>query len=877
MPKGLFIGLGGAGVKTVARLKALLFQGAYGSDKEALDADCSFIFYDTDEESRNYVQRDVHLQKMMGRYPVIDPHEYVDAGSVNPCHMFNSVLQSTEHDDRSRRMLEWATDPSVQGLPDRHLAYGAGARRMMGRFAFFGAREELEERIREGIQNDCEPIWVFSSCCGGTGSSAVLDVLYLVDRLDREITGFSRPSVRLVMFMPKSYIEHAPHQEVFYHNSYATLWELNEFRVDYELKGDGKKFGAFAALPDEPGWEDLGPWNVCKYVMAIDTESQRGNVIGLDEMYANTAELCYQMYNSTVGELLENDFYYGPEVGHPRESQNDPFKWSRFVLGAGFRSIVKADDFLKDYLRVRFRYDLYGYGLQGVQFETVWPDPADRKEVAGRFADDYIFKHLVNIRNHELSSKESLYGCYMKAFDSIQTPFDMDIPSKGKWEDVSDSFVMECKKKARDLSDAFTFPSGGSLSISSWLRRIQKSVKEGVEKSILEYGLNYTYALIEWTNKYLRESDDAEFRGSYLKTLEKEIRDIVKEGISFKHVFQRKKYRALLANGMEEYRRATAMSLAMDHIRVILEDITRSDNGLLDRIREGGGCMGILNIINEFSMLFSIEGECPYKELASVFKKTKGDACFDYFPHVYDFVDEGGDWRSGHVFELLYNRVIPKDMNSKTPALSDIIDRIKHRLPEGESFFSDLILGDFRKVFPRRVQAFKHAVDQFIEDEIIGDLQIQSWLHEPLESAFIQSFFNEDEMRNYLRDFLSLNRCPVFYPCSEESLFYHQVEPRFLLCGDGDWFVREMGYAYNANMQYENRPGQHRFTLIRFEVGHDFYDYKYFPMLKDSYERAVDMIKSQGSGCHIHKYFVIRDLEKAYRILSAQLSSDPEF
>ena len=86
-----------------------------------------------------------------------------------------------------------------------------------------------------------------------------------------------------------------------------------------------------------------------------------------------------------------------------------------------------------------------------------------------------------------------------------------------------------------------------------------------------------------------------------------------------------------------------------------------------------------------------------------------------------------------------------------------------------------------------------------------------------------------------------------------------------------------MGYAYNANMQYENRPGQHRFTLIRFEVGHDFYDYKYFPMLKDSYERAVDMIKSQGSGCHIHKYFVIRDLEKAYRILSAQLSSDPEF
>ena len=61
MPKGIFIGLGGAGVATVARLKALLLQRTYGGNMEAMSQDCSFIFYDTDSYLKDLILESIRL------------------------------------------------------------------------------------------------------------------------------------------------------------------------------------------------------------------------------------------------------------------------------------------------------------------------------------------------------------------------------------------------------------------------------------------------------------------------------------------------------------------------------------------------------------------------------------------------------------------------------------------------------------------------------------------------------------------------------------------------------------------------------------------------------------------------------------------------
>jgi len=215
MPKGLFVGLGGAGITTVARLKALLFQRAYGSDKRAMDEDCSFIFYDTDKMSIRNALSDAELQRMMGGYPVIDlGNEFIDAGCTSPYNMYLRAKQASDSDEIAQRMLEWAIGPNVEGhfcFPQKKLDEGAGADRMAGRMGFLFKRCEFEEKIRSGLIKFGQPlfaeggnlevehpsIWVFSSSNGGTSSSALLDVLYLIDRLYKHVINNVDPYLRL--------------------------------------------------------------------------------------------------------------------------------------------------------------------------------------------------------------------------------------------------------------------------------------------------------------------------------------------------------------------------------------------------------------------------------------------------------------------------------------------------------------------------------------------------------------------------------------------------------------------------------------------------------------------------------------------------------
>ena len=116
MRKGLFIGLGGSGIATVARLKAQLFQCAYNYDKSAMDAGCTFIFYDNDEKAIEDIIQNPELQKMMDNCPVIDRNkEYISAREVSPMNAYCVARNADASDANSQRLLEWAIDPTVPG------------------------------------------------------------------------------------------------------------------------------------------------------------------------------------------------------------------------------------------------------------------------------------------------------------------------------------------------------------------------------------------------------------------------------------------------------------------------------------------------------------------------------------------------------------------------------------------------------------------------------------------------------------------------------------------------------------------------------------------------------------------------------------------
>ena len=196
MRKGLFIGLGGSGTETVAHIKAKLSQHIGQAD---LITDCSFLCIDTDKEILDKVNKTPGLRDILGKT------DFFDLGETNPYLVFQSVSGIADTEERET-FSRWAYKP--QNWPNRALNQGAKAERQYGRSAIFKnyaaittrignkiqglnimqndeivkkLSEKDEEERKAEIQAIAPMIWIFSSSCGGTGSSLLLDILYLVE------------------------------------------------------------------------------------------------------------------------------------------------------------------------------------------------------------------------------------------------------------------------------------------------------------------------------------------------------------------------------------------------------------------------------------------------------------------------------------------------------------------------------------------------------------------------------------------------------------------------------------------------------------------------------------------------------------------------
>lgn len=895
MPKGIFIGLGDAGAVTVAKLKALLFQRVYGSSKANMDADCSFIFYDSDSTAIKKALANTDLQDMMGTYPVIDVgNEYIDAGNASPYRMYQLAKRAPMEDMTSHRIMEWSIDPEGPKhfqLPIAQLNEGASAERMASRYGFAFCHREFESLVLSGIRkltqidyknilNEHPSIWIFSSCHGGTSSSALLDVLYLVDRLYKSNIGNWDPYLRLVLYMPKKYMDYDnKFAQQYALNSYATLWELNEFRIDYELndgnKNSGNKFGTFAIRPDKPEWSHLLPWSVCSYVMAVDTECHMGSM-SLDQMYENTAEMCYFMHAFSSGQTMiscfDNDFSIGgPYSGNPTISFPDQSKWSRFVLATGLKSINKADDFLKEYARKRFYCDIYR-GFLGGKFEDVWPTYSKRMEVIERFVDVHILSHLMNVRKPEQSEKSSLYAHFKAKFEALISVPEYDID---RHFDVH-NFMFECRKIKASLEQEFY------ESKPIYLDTIKKSVLKGIEENISDFGLYYTYQLLAIVDDEYCEQTMMEML-HYQKT-QNNILDFESEVLKTKIGFWGKNAMEMVSK-LEQYKEACLLSVVSDAILSIIQDITKEPHGLLEKLRNGDStCLGIRELINYIHSK-SCYYEQQYLELADSFSKTKYDVCRNYIPDVSSFVSLG-QWKQGHLFEKLYSSIVHLDDSKTTPdtglssqpirramderGLADIIDKIMKNSHQ-HLLFTRLIM--CQNVDDEFVTLLNKNIDDYIENAMENNnSMVKYWLDLPLDRVFEENFINTEgrfditKKEDYI--FRFINSIPMFYPTASGKIC--QTKIRLFYVGESEELAKMLGYQhYNYDSQLiQDLNIGHRLLVFKLEEGHSFADYKYFDLLNTIYDFNKDKIESEEAGCHIHKGFVHHDIASAYAILN---------
>lgn len=913
MPKGLFIGLGGTGVTTLTKLKAKLFHDFYKQNMDLMSNECKFIFYDTDPASKSMAIADPEIGRMMGSdHYVIDEDEYISAATVKPYSRYMGAKTASASDLVSQRMLEWMIDPDGEGhlkIDDKELGQGAGANRMKGRVGIMDRFEVFERKItdrlkqlreleNQGANQEAQRphIWVFASSNGGTSSSALLDVLYLANRVYRE-NYQANPYLRLVLFMPKPFMDVNKNSLTGYTlNGYSTLWELNAFRYDrVKVLDGGKKFGTFAVRPDnKTSWKE-NPWPVCSYVMAVDIESKAGKLNNIEQMIDNTANLCYFIHSGSLGESmvskLDNDFdedkTFYKEFKKP---QNEKFGWAYFVVGSGYKTLTKADDYLRDYIRKRFRYDLFGYGLLGLDFEKIISDKDKQKEAVIQFAKDYILKHLINIDKHDLSSEETLYGRYKKEFlNAVKiTISEGETVSKEDWNNAGDTFIKKCTTTRLKLDQQFVESQKEKI-----LDAIKDSVCEGIDDCVVGYGVNYAYSLLNMVDdSYLQtEVQDMLSKIPNIAKLETAITDA-----SAKNRRKQENVTELI-DSMKAYLNACIEKISLEHISKIISAITEGETALLEYIRKGdGNHKGLLGLQRAFGQTF-VDCSNEFDRLASAFKDTKREPCTEYFPRVRDMVDDKSAWKPKNEFEKLYASLVPLDDADNALTKADknhgrppkrgksIVGGLAHSIElvkkdeSHKTLIADMALSDDVSFRELRGRLEKH-IDDYIQELLTKPSDVRTWLGYSLEQVFDAQFTKEDgtkdseAQRKYISEFNA--NIPVFYPTRSNMTSEVLPAEKYLYVGATEDFAKKMGYSDGDQKQYlEDDTLRNRLLVCKLEVGHNFYDYMYFDDLKDVYEEnAENVIMKLGSGCHIHKAFVTRDIAKAYEVRKAKKFDD---
>lgn len=162
----------------------------------------------------------------------------------------------------------------------------------------------------------------------------VFSTSHEINGLLRKFTVDPNMHIRLVLFMPKAFIDQ--------HFNKAVVADIAT-----------KSCSTFEELEKFPNL----------YVMPVDVESQDGKRIHLRQLYANTAELCYFLHVGAVAQ------------------------WSNPFVASGYKAVVKADGFLKDYVKARYRYDAC-QALLGRGFEKILPTPEQQQRAISAFKHD---------------------------------------------------------------------------------------------------------------------------------------------------------------------------------------------------------------------------------------------------------------------------------------------------------------------------------------------------------------------------------------------------------------------------------------------------------------------------------------------------------
>ncbi len=719
--KGIFIGMGGSGVKTVAHLKAKLRQAA--PNRKDFEETCRFIFIDTDEKDINMLNREYRSQF---DDELIDAAERIELGRVNPLASYINIKSSVERGSENRlekRLFETIDPRGTATLKNERLNEGASANRQQGRIAISVEADEIGNAVGNAISHLSSItqekaasqrilIYLVSGTCGGTGSSAFLDVAYLIDRKYKQMRQAGDPKIRSVLFMPNWYIERYRQDsasagviENFQLNSYAFADELDFFLRDHfyerELDGSGEKFSAVCIDPtvDDGIIKADRKWKVFSYGICVDSTTESGASLTDDQMYRNTAEMLFYLHQGdterAVISTLDNEIYENCAIAASEGSV------PAFVT-MGYRALQFPEGLMRDYFTRRFLYELFSFGLLGRIYIDALPDDevrqTERTEVFRQCIRRYLFKsdQEADVPNLEDSGSricaKFLNSFNTQSFEKTERGIISRFISKEGEIEFDEDKISDASELNRFLAHAETIARKVQREIQEDFQnrenptgreKILKYVRFGaevesstartgsleriLEDSILCFGLRYTTELTRKLDD-LSEAKRSELgvgkqnKNERLSRLEAEISHLQATCLADDSKKSEKiNALAALEQKLGEMIRTKAEIQTIDCQIRVLNDLSEGESGILDQYKRN--LAALIRSVTDKIMgdqqggNFSGLRDDFMKHLPSRFIETEKDVTTTYLPDVSSFV-QNDEWTSDNLFSILYKAVV---------------------------------------------------------------------------------------------------------------------------------------------------------------------------------------------------------------------------
>jgi len=887
MNKHIFIGLGGSGINTLAKVKFKIYKSIQPDNGrqplEIMNDDHRFIFVDTDMNDVNKNNKQYETSYVPNTKLIDSDTEFIDIGQYNPKSIYFNAVKDRSND----KILKAVRDDIANIMASDTLRVGAGAFRIQARLAFDREKTSLLNKIESAIDNMSKqannPIgvafdfWVFCSSCGGTGSAILSDVLYMINKAYRSKFPGNDPRIKLILYTPKFYIDKNKNNENYPLNAYAFFTELNTFMQDrYDGKSPSSIMHELSLLQNtgNADWQ----FKPLSYCIPIDFNTESNLTFrDLSEMYQNTAEMVYYLYRgeggNTIVSSLVND---ATGIFNTINSS----KYRNFLIPMGYKALRKPEKEFELYCNKRFIYEILKYGLLGKSLNEEIKEQNLREEYFNKntiqnvfslifsqysTAMEENFENILKYKIQEIKEDEFKYSLFFDDKDRLKKEVSVNYV-QAKYQTAKDEISRVLKKRYHD----------------EWHYKFSSAIKDKLwillEESIYAYGIQFTADLFyQLDTNCEKQVSNIKERIEKVSLKQNEIILLVEEA---KQKYQTSSnnenalnYFNRKAELLEKEEEIEILKLLLDLLNEICFRGNNQNQGIIDDLEV------FLGKLNEVIAQKLVVEEKSFTDLSKDFTLLADDVTTSYLPDVTSFVRNG--WTHDNLFANLYHSVI-KISSTKMiedgrgyipfrhhPENPDHLNRegLHKLMYEAISSSGNPDIRQYINQETKKTEIFRFGYERSISEErIIEDVIICSAEYFQMLVKQNQDIKNKWFNKSIVDLYNSLSQTDKDainnkFKTSGIQLFYNydknaqiDADTKFLYVSDDEQNAKKLlGYTNATNEQFVADPSlKNSAYKIKISFSHNLDGYGYISEMKTAYQAAR---ASNRIYHHIHDFF----------------------